>query len=77
MAAPVEQYATNSVLLAIAAAILVIVWNPDTGSRVLWWRLTSGLALHATRFAASLALFIVTAAALASGTHNPFIYFRF
>lgn len=77
MAAPVEQYATNSVLLAIAAAILVIVRNTNTGSCVLRWRLTSGLALHATRFAASLALFIVTAAALASGTHNPFIYFRF
>jgi alginate O-acetyltransferase complex protein AlgI len=83
---PLAMYADGECLLVLAAGFLGSVpWLPWMRARVARWeetlapRASAGLVLaHESAVLASLALIFVAAAArLASGTHNPFIYFRF
>ncbi|MFC0408101.1 MBOAT family O-acyltransferase [Roseomonas elaeocarpi] len=80
LAMPVQRYAGPSVWTALAVAVALVAWKRDTNYATAAGitRLPRlGEAVLALRFVAGLVLLTVTAAALASGTHNPFIYFRF
>jgi len=74
-AMPWQRYAANSVVTALLAASLIVSVN-WTGLFAIA-RPHLRMAITGGRFACCMALFAVTAAALASGTSNPFIYFRF
>ena len=68
---------TADVALALlAGAALSGPWPGRVWQRVSRWRPTAGLAVG-VRQAALSATLLASAATLASGTHNPFIYFRF
>jgi alginate O-acetyltransferase complex protein AlgI len=74
---PVQRFATHSVLAALAASALIVVlaaWRPIKFVPIAarWQPVWEG-----ARVASLLAMFVLSAAALSSGTYNPFIYFRF
>lgn len=85
------RFASHSVIAAMFVAVLLIIappmahWRsvlrrilPETIQRIDYSQAISGLGfLEVVRPAAILCLFALTASVLSTGTHNPFIYFRF
>ena len=86
LAQPLARYTTSQVVCAIALGILfsgpLWSWIKDAGSRQLQAsptqsRLVIQILGSAIEILLITALFVVSASWLASGTYNPFIYFRF
>ena len=84
-AVPLLHYLQNDVLLAVAVGVVgsapVVPWLARKRARLLEARGWGATALYATWEAAAVlamaTVFVASAAMLASGTYNPFIYFRF
>ena len=78
---PLAFYTPASVWAALLAAVVMVVWkrNPErwTVAAAHAPRSAAGDARLALRFTGGAVLLAVSAAVLAAGTHNPFIYFRF
>ena len=83
---PLGRYLTPEVWIALSAGVLfstpVLTWLKDRGQKyVLQTGTRWGNALALTGWVAEscavVALLALSAAWLASGTYNPFIYFRF
>jgi alginate O-acetyltransferase complex protein AlgI len=79
------QYLQNDVLLAVAAGVLgsapIVPWLARVRAGLLQASGRPAVVLYATWESACVlamaAVFVTSAAMLASGTYNPFIYFRF
>jgi alginate O-acetyltransferase complex protein AlgI len=80
-----SHYLPNDVLIALAVGVLgsapIVPWLARARARLLETRGRRAAVLYAAWESAALvamaAVFVASAAMLASGTYNPFIYFRF
>lgn len=83
-----DRYLTNSCLAALMCGAAAAVLKPAQGRDALnvitgtgVWRLgrsgATAIGLHASTVALTIFAFLLSALSLASGTYNPFIYFRF
>jgi alginate O-acetyltransferase complex protein AlgI len=66
----VQPFPTSAVV-AFCVGALLSVWPPS------WSRSCRPLVPVAVKYTASVVLLVCSAASLAAGTYNPFIYFRF
>jgi alginate O-acetyltransferase complex protein AlgI len=72
----IDSYHLSILAVAVFFSFIPLVFSSDLHSRLegmedkLWWH-------TGTQFSCSIILFVLSACALASGSFNPFIYFRF
>lgn len=71
LAAPASTPLTPGIWVVLSVGAISSVWPPHLSEALLRW-----LPLSVVRLA-SLGLLIASAASIATGTYNPFIYFRF